>query len=130
MHRPVPKLGLLLSLFTLSLAVAQELGPPTPPAEALNACTGRSVGASCTFQHDGRTVTGTCRPGPQGGPIACAPPHGHRGPPPEALAACKDQQDGASCQFTDPRGELVAGLCRSGPRGEPPACAPKDAPRR
>ncbi|HEY1335568.1 MAG TPA: hypothetical protein VGF31_15000 [Myxococcaceae bacterium] len=120
--------GFVVSLLIAPLALAQAPAPPSPPQEAVDACTGREAGAACTFQHDGRNVAGSCRALPGGGVVACAPPHGHRGPPPEALEACKGQQDGASCQFTAPRGETVAGVCRSGPRGEAPACAPKNAP--
>ncbi len=47
--------------------------PRTPPPEAVAACSGRSVGASCTFQHQERTETGKCvtpDPAPAG---ACKP---------------------------------------------------------
>jgi hypothetical protein len=119
-----------LALFLIApLALAQAPSPPAPPQEAVDACTGREAGAACTFQQDGHSATGTCHAVPGGSTIACAPLHFfHLRPPPEALEACKGQRDGASCQFTAPRGETIAGVCRSGPRGEPPACAPKDAP--
>ncbi|HEY1905395.1 MAG TPA: hypothetical protein VGG91_05110 [Myxococcaceae bacterium] len=123
--RPV---GFVVSLLIAPLALAQAPAPPTPPQEAVDACAGRETGASCTFQHDGHAVAGSCRAVPDGTTVACAPAFGHRGPPPEALEACKSQQDGASCQFTAPRGETIAGVCRSGPQGEPAACFPKNPP--
>jgi hypothetical protein len=64
-----------------------------------------------------------------GGTVACAaelPPR--PGPPPEALEDCTGQQDGAACGIAGPRGEPLAGICRSGPPGEPAACMPKGAP--
>jgi hypothetical protein len=48
-----------------------------PPAEAITACSGRAAEASCSFTHDGRSLTGTCgaRPPEVGsaGPLACRP---------------------------------------------------------
>jgi hypothetical protein len=130
MNRSTRSLGAVLSFLFAPLALAQEHAPPAPPQEAVNACAGREAGASCTFEHDGRNVSGGCLAMPGGGVVACAPLHLHlrRGPPPEALEACQGQQDGATCQFTAPRGETIAGVCRSGPSGEPAACAPRDAP--
>jgi hypothetical protein len=123
--RPI---GFVVSLLIAPLALAQTPAPLTPPQEAVDACSGREAGASCTFQHDGRTVGGSCRAVPGGTVVACAPPFGHLHPPPEALAACNGQQDGASCQFTSPRGDTIAGICRTGPQGEPAACLPKNPP--
>jgi hypothetical protein len=128
MNRSTRSLGAILSFLIAPLALAQEHAPPAPPQEAVAACAGREAGASCAFQHDGRSVAGSCLAMPEGTLVACAPLHLRRGPPPEALEACTGQQDGASCQFTAPRGETIAGVCRSGPRGEPAACAPKDLP--
>jgi len=130
MNRSTRVVGTALSFLIAPLALAQAPAPPAPPQEAVDACAGRETGAACTFQHDGHSVAGSCRAMPDGSTVACAPMHVHLryGPPPEALAACKDQQEGASCQFTAPRGETIAGVCRSGPRGEPAACAPKDLP--
>jgi len=120
-------LGAALSFLIAPLAPAQEHGPPMPPQEAVAACAGREAGASCAFQLDGHSLAGSCQAIPGGTLVACVPPFVMRGPPPEALEACKGQQDGAGCRFIAPRGETVAGVCRSGPRGEPPACMPKDA---
>src|SRR5262245_1245658 len=128
MNRSSRSLGATLTFLIAPLALAQEHAPPAPPQEAVSACAGREAGASCGFQHDGRSVSGSCVTMPGGTVVACAPLRLWRGPPPEALEACQGQQDGATCQFTAPRGETIAGVCRSGPRGEPPACAPRDAP--
>jgi hypothetical protein len=127
MNRFSRSLGAALSFLIATLALAQEHGPPMPPQEAVAACAGREAGASCAFQLDGHDLAGSCQAIPGGMLVACVPPHVFRGPPPEALEACKGQQEGAGCQFIAPRGETVAGVCRSGPQGEPPACMPKNA---
>jgi len=129
MNRSTRVLGVACSLVIARLALAQAPAPPAPPQEAVDACAGRESGAACSFQHGDHAVAGSCQVLPGGITVACAPTHLHfrLGPPPEALEACKGQQDGASCQFTESRGETVAGVCRTGPHGEPPACAPKDA---
>lgn len=131
-----------LSAGALQLANAEEPnnGTPTqrrphgPPAEAIQACSGIQDGASCSFTHDGRQVSGTCRAGPEGKPSACAPaggPGGHGpgfGPPPEALEACKGLQEGATCSVSLRDGNVVSGECRAGPRGEAVACMPARPP--
>lgn len=125
--RPV---GFVASLLIAPLALAQAPAPLTPPQEAVDACSGRESGASCSFQHDGHSIDGSCRVVPGGTTVACAPPFLHLHPPPEALQACSGLQEGASCQFTAPRGETIAGVCRTGPQGEPAACLPKNPPMR
>ena len=51
-----------------------------PPPEALQACSGAQAGASCSFTlPDGLQVAGTCRAGPDGAALACAPSQ----PPPQ-----------------------------------------------
>ncbi|MEI6226201.1 MAG: hypothetical protein WCS72_15770 [Deltaproteobacteria bacterium] len=47
--------------------------PRTPPPEAVAACSGKSAGASCTFQHKDRTETGTCFTPDASQAIACKP---------------------------------------------------------
>jgi hypothetical protein len=116
-----------LSLLIAPLAIAREPVPPSPSQEAVAASAGRESGASCPLQHQGRSVTGSCRQVP-GGTLACAPEPPRPGPPPEALEACKGQQDGATCGIAGPRGEPFAGVCRSGPPGEPAACVSKGLP--
>jgi hypothetical protein len=49
-------------------------GPPrTPPPEAVAACSGKSAGAACTFQHKDRTETGSCFTPDPALPVACKP---------------------------------------------------------
>jgi len=51
-----------------------------PPPEALQACNGAQADASCSFTlPDGFQVSGTCRAGPDGTGLACAPSR----PPPQ-----------------------------------------------
>lgn len=104
MIRRMASFCLSLSLLIAPLALAQESAPPSPSQEAVAACAGRESGASCVPQ----------------------PPR--LAPPPEALEACKGQQDGATCGITGPRGEPLAGICRSGPSGELAACVPSRPP--
>jgi hypothetical protein len=47
--------------------------PPTPPPEAVAACSGKAVGASCTFQHKDRTETGSCFTPDPAQAVACKP---------------------------------------------------------
>ncbi len=47
--------------------------PRTPPPEAVAACSGKAVGAACTFQHKDRTETGTCFTPDPAQAIACKP---------------------------------------------------------
>jgi len=125
----VASLCFSLSLLIAPLALAEQPVPPSPSQKAVAACAGRESGASCPLQHQGRTVTGSCRRVP-GGTIACAAePLPRARPPPEALEACTGQQDGATCGIAGPRGEPFAGVCRSGPPGEPAACMPKGRPQ-
>lgn len=60
-----------------------------------------------------------------------APRDDRRGPPPEAYLVCQGKRPGAAAQFTDPRGEVVSGICEAEagrmvlkgtrPRGDKPA---------
>ena len=118
-----------LSLLIAPLALARQPVRPSPFQKAVAACAGRESGASCSLQYQGRTVTGSCRQLP-GGTVACAPELPLRlGPPAEALEACTGQQEGAACGIAGPRGEPLAGVCRSDPPGEPAACVPKRLPQ-
>jgi hypothetical protein len=73
-----------ITLFALTAPLAAQDGPPPgggPPREALAACSGRSEGASCSFQgRGGESVSGTCG-APPDRPLACmpagGPPGGH-----------------------------------------------------
>jgi hypothetical protein len=122
--------GLALLAGTLAgIAQAQGHGggapPPPLPAESFQACSGITDGTACQFTVEGRTVTGTCHPGPQGEASACMP--AHRGPPPEAFQACSGLQEGSACSLTF-QGNSMAGTCRSGPQGGGLACAPSGPP--
>ena len=108
-----------LAAFT---TLAQHRGPPP---EALQACSSLSEGAACNFAHHGHDVSGTCRAGPKGEALACAP--AHRGPPQEALAACSGQAQGAACSFAI-EGKTINGTCFSPPDGAAPACRPEGGP--
>lgn len=49
--------------------------PPRPPPEALAACANLQDGQACSFvTPNGSTISGHCKPGPNGEPLACAPP--------------------------------------------------------
>jgi hypothetical protein len=60
--------------------------PRTPPPEAVAACSGKSAGASCAFQHKERTETGSCFTPDPSFPVACKPV---RPPRDEAPAASR-----------------------------------------
>ena len=70
-------------------------GPP--PQESLDACATGSAGGACAFDIDGHHITGTCRQGPDNGPLACVPDHPR--PPPEAFDACSSSAAGDACAF-------------------------------
>ena len=97
-----------------------------PPQEAISACSSQSAGATCSFTHGDRTVEGTCRTGPQGDTLACAPAGGpgghHRGPPQEALTASASSSAGASCSVSF-HGKSLTGTCVTGPDSQL-ACRP------
>lgn len=124
-----PLKTLALGLFVVSTAALAQQGPPRgPPPEALQACSGLSEGAACAFTHREHELTGTCRTGPQGGALACAPagmgPGAHRGPPPaESVAACQARATGASCSFSFD-GRAHTGTCGPTPDGASMACRP------
>ncbi len=97
-----------------------------PPQEAISACSSQSAGATCSFTHGDRTVEGTCRTGPQGDTLACAPAGGpgghHRGPPQEAPHRVRVVERRRVVQRVVPR-QVVDRHVRHGPRlaaGLPP----------
>lgn len=56
------------------LAQQDQQGGGRPPREAMQACEGKSSGASCTFAiPDGTKVTGSCRSPEASVPAACVP---------------------------------------------------------
>ena len=116
----------LLSVAALAQPSDPAGRPPGPPQEALQACSGKSDGASCAFSgRDGRQLGGTCRAGPQGEPPACMP--AHPPPPPEVLQACSGLPEGTSSTVTH-GDRTLSGTCRAGPTGEALACAPAGPP--
>jgi hypothetical protein len=88
-----------------------------PPPEAYQACVGKTAGATAQFTNpEGEVVTGTCREAD--GRLVLRPDQpkgqgreGRHGPPPEAYTACEGKNAGAVSQFTDPRGEVLKGVC-------------------
>jgi len=92
-------------LMVVSMANAQ--GKRGPPKEALNACVGKSDGASCSVVLREHTVSGTCHAGPNGEALACLP-----APPPEAVSACAGLSEGTACGFTF-EGQNLVGTCHA-----------------
>lgn len=112
-----------------ALACAPSGRPPHPkrggpPPEALTACTGLAENATCSMTLGDKTVSGSCRRGPQADAgLACAPsgppPHEHHGgPPQEAFAACNGLAEGTACSVKL-EDRILTGSCRKGPDGNP-----------
>lgn len=101
-----------------------------PPQEAVTACSSKSAGATCSFTHHDRNIEGTCRTGPSGDSLSCAPAGGpgHHGPPPEALSACASSSAGAACTVSF-NGKSLTGTCAAGPDGSQLACRPARPPQ-
>ncbi|MFT3840301.1 MAG: hypothetical protein QM723_25155 [Myxococcaceae bacterium] len=89
-----------------------------PPKEAVNACAGKSDGASCSVVLKDKTLSGTCH-APPNGQLACLP-----APPAEAVSACAGMQQDAACGFTLDGNNLV-GICRAPPGQSQLACVPE-----
>lgn len=125
MKRTIMAAGVGLALLAGTAAIGEEGAagrgdggrPMGPPPEAFAACEGKTAGAAAQFTNPaGEVVTGKCviadnrlvlRPDhPKGGGR-----EGRQGPPPEAYAACEGKKAGAVSQFTDPRGEVLKGIC-------------------
>ena len=76
----------LLSAFLLASVAAWAQpggnggGRRGPPPEAIEACSGKSEGDTCSFRGRRGDVTGQCRLPPNGGQgeLACAPDRGRR----------------------------------------------------
>ncbi len=88
-----------------------------PPPEAYTVCEGKTEGSAAQFTDPkGEVVTGKCQVAD--GKLVLRPDHpkeqgreGRQGPPPEAYQACEGKKAGAVSQFTDPRGEVLKGVC-------------------
>src|ERR1700722_6465727 len=65
---------IVLCFIISSQAYSQE-GPPKPPKEAIDACSGKTDRASCSFvTPNGDTINGSCRKGPpEVNELACGP---------------------------------------------------------
>ena len=150
--RSMFKLGVMLFALVPAGAFAddqgQRQGPGPgghrgPPPEAISACQGKAVSATCSFTgRKGESVEGVCRGAPDGDtskPVACAPNHppggqggpgGHHGPPPEALQACQGKSQGATCSVETPDGQTLGGKCDRPPNdsSKPLACRPDNMP--
>jgi hypothetical protein len=125
---------------------------PTPPDEAIAACTGKSEQEACEFTSPKGQETGTCET--VQGQLACSPQRGSEGsgqsdnqgsqlqnesgqdnrqgqtagggsPPAEAIAACSSKTAQDVCEFIDQNGAHT-GVCESAQNQL--ACSPKMDP--
>lgn len=77
-HYAAAGAGIVLGLSSVATAKDQER--PGPPPEAIAACEDLEEGDECTVEFRGRSLTGTCTPGPRNDdPLLCMP---EGGPPP------------------------------------------------
>lgn len=115
----------ILAWAVVSAAAYGQLQQPPqhrgPPKEALNACVGKSDGATCSVVLKDKTLSGTCH-APPNGQLACVP-----APPAEAVTACAGMQQEAACGFTLGANNLV-GTCRAPPGQSTLACIPEHGP--
>lgn len=121
------------SLFILALpfAVANADRPPPhhrPPQAAFDACASAKAGDTCSVTLPDHTVTGVCRPVPDGTALVCHPDR-PPGPPPEAISACSGLAEGAACTVRHD-GHEISGTCAKGPDSATLACRPSHAPPR
>ena len=112
---------------SVTLVDAAEHLPPSPPPEAVQACSGKSIGDACEVSFGTRSEAGTCAAFADG-VVACRPdrPH-HPGPPREAIEACAGQSEGAQCAVTLD-GNTLDGTCLTDPGGKGLACRPSRTP--
>jgi hypothetical protein len=114
-------LAALLALAGAQAAQAQASNAPPPPPgggrmppqAAIDACKGKTEGATVSFTgRQGNTLSGQCRS--FNGQLVAAPERGpgeRRGPPAEAVAACKGKAAGAAVSFQDREGSTRNGTC-------------------
>jgi hypothetical protein len=123
------RLRILASASLVSVALggpasvlADSAGPPPPPKEAFDACSGAKEGDACTVHFGDHAVSGECVDF-RGAGLACRP---SRPPPPkEAFEACASSKEGDSCSVAfGPR--TVSGTCVSSPGGL--VCRPDEPP--
>lgn len=130
---------ILLSLVAINGWASSKGGPGGgkhgPPPEAIEACAGKSVGASVVFtDRRGESLEAVCRE--KNGLLAAVPNKNskggdHQGPPPEAIEACAGKTAGDSVVFTDGRGESLEATCqdRDGQMAAVPENIPNDGGR-
>lgn len=63
----------LTSFVTSAQQQQQGRGKRKPPREAIDACTQLKSGASCSFEHRSRSMTGVCFTPKSDRPLACKP---------------------------------------------------------
>lgn len=102
---------------------AERVPPPSPPPEAVQACSGKSNGDACEVAFGSRSEAGTCAVFADGA-MACHPARrSHHGPPREAIEACAGESEGAQCAVTLD-GNTLDGTCLTEPGGKGLACRP------
>lgn len=120
-----PQICLTIGLAALLSSPIQAEEMRKPPKEALDACSSKADGDSCSFTGlQNNTLKGTCRKCYQG-PLACVPT-----PPKEAFDACSGKAENDSCTVNMPDNNKINGSCRKGPSGEAGlACIPAQPPK-
>ena len=105
--------------------VACAPNPPPPPKPAVDACSGKAAGDTCTMPgREGRTENGVCGVARDGVTVACHPTFT---PPQVALDACSGKAEGDACSFANRDGTgTLDGVCNYGRDNELStlACAP------
>ncbi|NUM44564.1 MAG: glycosyltransferase family 39 protein [Anaerolineales bacterium] len=84
---------------------AQGNLPGNPPRQAVDACTGQTLGAACSFDLPNQTITGTCITPPQLDQLVCAP-EGRNTQPPGALNGAAGQDGTAPGPQNGPGGRI------------------------
>ena len=117
----------VLGIVVAASAAHADGSPPPhgPPKEAIDACTNRAEGDSCTVTFGERTMNGTCEKAPSGA-LACRP-NGPPPPPPEAFEACADSKAGDVCTVTFHE-HTLSGTCETFPGESALACRPSGPP--
>lgn len=111
-------------------------GWPERREQALTACAGIDVGATCGLTGpEGESVTGTCVAGPDdSGEAVCRPDDWLNGGERRerrrelALNACDGSSSGATCSFETPVG-TISGTCQTPPSTDALACRPAAPPQ-
>jgi len=93
----------------------------------VQACSGKSAGASCSFAVGDMTVSGICRAmgdddSDDDPLLACLPPPPSPPPAPQ-IQACVSKNAGDACSFSRD-GKTLNGICHQLPNGGPLVCLP------